>query len=49
MSSYLFEKGQDLQTFLVYDLTTWKGPASVWLLYVLSVDFLAFLGHRDLG
>ena len=38
-----------LQTFLVYDHTTRKGPELIWLLSVSSMDFLPVLGHRGLG
>ena len=45
----LSEKGQDFQTFLVYDNNTGKGSRLVGLISVSSMDFLPFLGHRDLG
>ena len=41
----LSEKGQDSQTFLVYDNKTSR---LVRLISVASVDILPFLGHRDL-
>ena len=44
----LSEKGQDSQTFLVYDNNTGKTSRLVRLLSVASVDILPFLGHRDL-
>ena len=45
----MFEKGQDLQTFVVYDNSTGKTSRLVRLISVSSVDFLPFLGHRELG
>ena len=44
----LSEKGQDSQTFLVYDNNTGKTSRLVRLIPVASVDILPFLGHRDL-
>ena len=44
----LSEKGQDSQTFLVYDNNTGKTSRLVRLISVASVDILPFLGHRDL-
>ena len=38
-----------METFLVYDNSTGKGSRVVGLISVSSVDFLAFLGQRDLG
>ena len=44
----LSEKGQDSQTFLVYDNITRKTSRLVRLISVASVDILPFLGHPDL-
>ena len=44
----LSEKGQDSQTFHVYDNNTGKTSRLVRLISVASVDILRFLGHRDL-
>ena len=41
-SYYLFEKGQDLQTPLVFEDTKGKGPTFLWLMSLSSVDILAF-------
>ena len=44
----LSEKGQDSQTFLVYDNNTGKTSRLIRLVSRASVDILPFLGHRDL-
>ena len=44
----LSEKGQNSQTFLVYDNNTGKTSRLVRLISVASVDILPFLGHRYL-
>ena len=42
------KKGQDSQTFHVYDNNTGKTSRLLRLIFVGSVDILPFFGHRDL-
>ena len=42
----LFEKGQDLETAVLYNHITGKGPGLVWLLCLSSVDILPFFSLR---